>query len=833
MNTIRSDQLKVIHQKYDPGKSNFQIIILKGETGIGKTYLIESFLESVRSEKVLISRSVCNYQTGKYEPYLPFKELLRGLIEIRLENEPDELNSNFFKKALVKSVKILVDVAPDLIETFVPAGNLLTKIGSSLFEGINIKDTVAEKLGEKGKKDYQIKEAQIHKQYLGFLRSLSQESPVILVLEDLQWLDESSMNFLLPLTQKLKDCPILFIGSYRSNEVTEGSGIFPILNELNRNLGDMELDMDLKDEESRQSMVNSILDEKKNGLGTEFRQKLLSITNGNPMFIHELMQSMAETRQIVADSEGVLQNNVSLNWDDIPKKLEAVVQGRLSKLGEDTRFLLSSASVQGVTFLLQVLGKTDQMNDKELLKIFAHSLTKKYKLLKEGKVERLNRQILSHFYFSNGLIQRYLYNDLTQSERMLYHQEIAEALIEIYKEECSQVNGLIAYHYEKAEIPEKAVIFYENAGMDAVRLSCFKEASLLFGKALYLIETLMEDNRTLWEPVKLRLLVKTSIALKPNEGWIGKKVIDLYNQAYEIGTRLNDYKTLAPVTFGLWVKHLLHLELEEALKLADSYLETAVKLHDSAMTLEAKICISNTYFWMGNVENSLKFADEVIDEFDENLHRDQIYEFGQDPRAFAYQFKILSDSLLSKGPESHELAKNALQWAKSLQHPFTEAIILQAIAWLYFQEGSSDTKEVCDHLIEISQKYDFGFYLGIGHILSACWLLEDQEFDEAIRRLNTGYFEYLNKDGGIMFHSVYHILKSRAELGQGRFEDSLNTIEKAIGTAKKQSELVYYPLLLNQKAGILAKLNQPEEANRIIQEANDYSKENKMFLFVH
>lgn len=832
MNAIRLDQLKIINEKLNSCKSNFDVIILKGETGIGKTYLIDSFMESCKKKEVLISSSYCNYQTGKYEPYLPFKQLLRGLIDIHLENNIEESNSNFFKEALVKSVKTLIDVAPDLIDTFVPAGNILTKIGSSLFKDVDVKSIVEDKLDARKKEEYQIEEEQIHKQYLSFLRSLSQETPIILVLEDIQWLDEASMNLLLPLTQKLQDCPILLIGSYRSNEVNQDASIFPILNELKRNLGGIELDMDFKNDQTKLSMINSILDEKENSLGIEFRDKLLSITNGNPMFIIELMQSLEETQQINIDSGGVLQSNDKLNWNDIPDKLEAVVLGRLSKLEDNTRSLLSSASVQGNSFLVQVLGKIDQINDRDLLRVFARSLIKEHKLLKEGKVQRLNKQILSYFHFSNGLIQHYLYHDLMNSERMLYHQEIAEALVELYKEEYDQANGVIAYHYEKAEIPEKAVTFYESAGIESVKLSAFKEASLLFGKALDLIDILIDDDQVLWEPVKLRLLVQKSIALKPNEGWISEKVIDLYNQAYEIGTRLNDHETLAPVTFGLWVKHLLYLELDQALKFANSYHETAIKLKDPGVILEAKISISNTYFWMGDIDKALLFANEVIDQFDEELHKNQIHKFGQDPRAFAYLFKILSLSILSKKQEAHELAEQSLEWAKSLNHPFTEAIILQALAWLYFQEDkSSKMKEVCNNLIEMTEKHDFGFYLGVGRIFSSCWLLEDNEYEEAIKQLDVGYNENLCKDGGIVFHSIYQLLKSRVEFGQEKTEESLATIEKSIEIAKKQSELIYYPLLLRQKAKILNKLNDSKKSDAIIKIANDYANAKKLLLF--
>lgn len=800
MNKLRRNQLDSITEKYKNCTNGVKIVLLKGEAGIGKSYLIDKFVESISDDEVIVSRGHCNYQTGKYEPYLPFKELLKDLVDLKkYEAKSSEKNkglNNFFHK----SVNLLIDVAPDLIDTFVPSGNIINKLGKSVIKGLNLKEIIETRLkARKVNENFKIDESQVHKQYIDFVKRLSSERRIVIVLEDLQWLDETSVNLFLPLIQKLENSEVLILGSYRSNEVNDKSYLFSVLNEVKRNFGNIELDLDLKDDEDKQIIMNSILDEVENDLSTEFRNKMLSITNGNPLFISELMSSLKQSNQVCVDEHGVMHSNADLDWSTIPVKLEAVVLGRLSKLEEDTKSLLSSASVQGSSFLMQILSKIEGLNDRELMRMFARTLIKEHKLLKEGKVQRIKGKVLSYFHFSNGLIQHYLYNSLMMSERMFYHQDIAETLEEMYAEELTEVNGLIAYHYEKAEIFDKAVQYYESVGKDSVKVSAFNEASMLFEKALKMLEIVLPEDEDKWLTVKLRLLVQLSMALKPLKGWNNEQVVDLYNEAYNLGVKLNAYDVIAPVTFGKWASHLLHMDFDKAFESANSYQDIALKLDNDDMKLEAKISICNTLFWMGEHEKSLTLTDQVLQEFNPEVHGSHIYKYGQDPRSFAYMFKALNLSLLKKTDEAFNTAEEAINWAKELNHPFTYAIVLQLMTWLYFQENDlQKSNSYALELIEFCEKNEFHFYLGVGYLFASSLYIQNKEFEKAEVSINKGYNEIIGKNGSKIFHSVYILLKASLEAGKSEFSDAASTLKNAIAYSEEKKELVYINLLKNE-----------------------------------
>lgn len=832
MNKLRNRQLTKLRTKFESSKDKLAMTMLMGEAGIGKTFLIDQFLDSIASdETVLVSRATCSFQTGRFEPYQPFKELLKGLLEVNEKAAPSDVEKGV-RKLLAKSVGSLLDVAPDLINTFVPAGSLITKIGAMALEGVDLKARVEERIAPEDA-EFQLDEDQIHKQYLDFLKTLSSENHLVLILEDLQWLDQSSANLLLPMVHKLADCPVLLIGSYRSNEVNQQHPLFVILTELKRNLGSVEMDMDYRSEQERVKMLDSILDERPNDLDKPFRRHLLSVTNANPLFINELLQNLLESGQLRINDQGVLQETASLNWENIPERLEAVVLGRLAKLEEDTKSLLSSASVQGGTFLVQVLSRLDGRNERELLRTVSRALVKEHKLLKEGKVERLNGQILSQFHFSSGLVQHYLYNDLMESERMLYHEDVASTLEEIYGGQIHEVYGLVAFHYEKAEIFDKALEYYRKAGERSQKISAFKEAAYVFGRALRLVNKLLPEDPSMWKPVKLQLLVQKSVALKPTEGWIAPSVIQIYQEAYQLGTELSDWATVAPVTFGLWVKHLLSLEFEEALKFANGYLESAIELNDPGMILQAKISVSNTHFWMGNIAASLEFADQVLDEFDPAVNGEDIHTYGQDPRVLAYLFKILVLSLLGRSEEADELARTSRQWVAELKHPFSEAILVQAVAWMRFQEGRyHESYEMCVELNTLCKNFEFRFYRGIAYLLGSAFLIQSGDLKRAEERLETGYHEFIRGDGSMAFHSSYHILKARLKVANGEAENALELLEAAIERSLGYKELVYYPLMLQEKAVIQDVLGNQTAASDTRAEADDFARSRELNLFI-
>lgn len=835
LNSIRLAQLQRLRNVFESGeRQGLRVLFLTGEAGIGKSYLVDAFLEYLESrDDILISHSACNYQTGRYEPYLPFKDLLKGLLDMFAHNQEENGTKEVFRKGFLRSVKALVDFAPDLINTFVPAGAIINKIGEYAIKELELNEYLTRKINEKPEDRFQLDELNIHKQYLGFLEQLSSESPVVLILEDLQWIDESSANLLLPLANKLKNSNILLLGSYRKNEIeTNAPFLETVIIELTRAFGDIDIKLDPANDQEKQTLLDAILDERPNRFSEEFRSRMLNTTSGNPLFIHEILHSMHDAGQIIADEEGVFVDSVDLDWDHIPERLEAVVLGRLSKIDESSKSLLTTASVQGDSFLLQALSKLQDADEREMLRMVGRSLVREHGLLREGRSVRMKRKLLTFFYFANGMIQKYLYNDLLETEKIMLHEEIAGVLEDLYEGSVEEISNSLAYHYEKAELPAKAVVYRQMAGEHALRLSAFKEASLHFTRALEQLDRLdPDDDTTDWKLKKLELLVQLSVSLKPIEGWGHPKVIELYEQAYELGTEPGENATIAPVTFGLWANYLLHLRMEDALKFANKFLELAESLRSDQMILEAMLAISNTFFWMGKLVDSYQFACRVLEDYDAEKHKNNIYEYGQDPRSLGYLFKILCLSLFGKSEEAHQEMDAALKLAEQIKHPFSEAIILMTATWLHYQEQNyGEVELLADRLLELTAKNQFVFYRGIARMFHASVLINNGKSEEGLSLLEQGYQKDFLQSGGKLFHSVYVVIRFEGLFRMGDMEEAERLIDEGIRVSETCGELCYYSILLRCKAAVLEKRGNTKEGELFRNRAMEHAQKIKANL---
>jgi predicted ATPase len=176
------------------------------------------------------------------------------------------------------------------------------------------------------------------------LGALAQQRPLILVLDDLQWVDTGSASLLFHLGRRIAGSRILIVGAFRPSEVDEGRAgerhpIEPVLHEFKRIFGAFEVDKGKT--ESRQ-FIDAFLDTEPNQLGTKFRDTLYKQTRGHPLFTIELFRDMQDTGVLVKDKKDRWVEGPDLNWDVLPARVDAVIEERVSRLGDELKEVLIS-----------------------------------------------------------------------------------------------------------------------------------------------------------------------------------------------------------------------------------------------------------------------------------------------------------------------------------------------------------------------------------------------------------------------------------------------------------------------------------------------------------
>lgn len=489
-----------------------QVCFISGEAGTGKSRLIEEFVVQSEelNEKLLFTKSNCNAQTGISDPYIPFRMILGTLIGDNANNDNAITSNNAqrLSQALRVSGRALVEIAPDLIGTFIPlipGMNVLAALARmgarerGLLKGLEEQASAAEK------NQNNIEQSQIFLQYTALLRRLSQEHPLVIILDDLQWVDAASNGLLFHLVRELRTCPILFVGLYRPSDVAaqrnnERHPLGSTLNAIKRIYGDVWIDLDKTTEQNGQAFVDALINSQPNNLSRAFRDALFKRTGGHALFTKELLRSMQERGDLIQDADGRWQESPQLNWDELPARVEGIIEERIARLSNELREILNVACVEGQDFTVQVIAKIQEIKERDLVSKLSRELEQCHHLVQETGEVQLGRAMLSRYMFSHALFQVYLYSILSKAERRMLHAEVAQTLEALFNGQTEMIAVQLAYHYTEASQTQKASTYLQLAGEQAFKLGEFNQARTFFNQALAAITAHNSINRSslLW-----------------------------------------------------------------------------------------------------------------------------------------------------------------------------------------------------------------------------------------------------------------------------------------------------------------------------------------------
>lgn len=467
------------------------VIFISGEAGAGKTALLEEFLRvsKARCDDIISGWGECNAQVGVGDAYLPFKEILWNLVGNQNSLTKPVGNA---KTVSMLVIKCLYEVAPDIISCFVP------------FAGIGLKglQVILGQLGIKPRaKDTQpaaIEQNRIFEQYHHILTSLSQHGSILLIIEDLQWADESSIALLFYLGRRINKERILIVASYRPYEISiwkEGRehSLLRVINELRR-YGSHVISLDRirgnpEDEVRIDRFIRQYLNFRfpNHTFPESFILILNHRTAGNPLFLKELLENMYELGEI-AEVGGRWRLVREINrLDCIPERVEAIIQQRVGRLTDDLKRLLTIASVEGEDFTAQVLAKLQGLEEEKILERLIEELGRIHQLINEKGEKIIEKDtILSFFNFRHRLMQEHLYHAIGESQRRLMHRKVGECLESLYGSRVEEISVQLAHHFELAHIYRKALHYWHISACQAAKTFATNEAIHNYNHALEL-----------------------------------------------------------------------------------------------------------------------------------------------------------------------------------------------------------------------------------------------------------------------------------------------------------------------------------------------------------
>ncbi len=473
-----------------------RVVFVTGEAGRGKTALLRAFARraQVAHAGLIVARGNCNAYSGAGDPYLPFRDvlgMLSGDVESRwAAGTITQEHARRLWALMPYTLQALVDDGPDLIDVLVPGSGLVTRIAASA-PGMASWQKRLKELTQRAKAERSnLQQRQLFEQYTQVLHTLAARRPLLVLLDDLQWADTTSINLLFHMGRRLTGGRILIVGAYRASEVASGRPsiatetpqphpLKPVVNEFKRHFGDIEIDLGQIPPAESRAFVDTLLDSEPNRLDEAFRAALFRQTEGHPLFTIELLRHMQERGDLVQDDEGCWIEVPPLDWDALPARAEAVIEQRLGRLDAALRDILSVASVQGETFTAQIVARLQDLSERQLLHRLSQELQQRHRLVQDQGEMRVGNKRLSRYQFGHVLVQQYLYDRLSPGERRLLHGETAALLEELYQDHTDEITVPLARHYAEAGQGEKAIPYLSRAG-DHARLAYAHEEAIDF-----------------------------------------------------------------------------------------------------------------------------------------------------------------------------------------------------------------------------------------------------------------------------------------------------------------------------------------------------------------
>jgi DNA-binding SARP family transcriptional activator/predicted ATPase len=813
------------------------VVFVTGEAGSGKTALLQEFTRraleanpgsevdnrgisgATREGALVAATGNCNAYTGIGDPYLPFREalaLLTGDVEARwMAGAMTREHARRLWNTLPYTAQALVEAGPDLIDTFVLRSALLSRAAICRAPGpAGWLSRVREFVEQRAPPAHSLEQSDLFNQYTKVLQTVTSRTPVLLVLDDLQWADLGSISLLFHLGRHVTGYRILIVGAYRPEEVALDRGearhpLEPVVNEFQRDLGAIVVDLT---QARGQDLIDAVLDSEPNRLGTPFREMLYRQTRGHPLFTIELLRGLQEEGDLVHDGTGCWVEGPNLDWHTLPARVEAAIRERIDRLDRPLQDALRVASVEGEVFTAEVVARVRGTDEREILERLSGELDRRHRLVRAQAIERLGPRRISLFRFRNYLFQKYLYDSLDPVQRTYLHEDVGNALEGLYADQTDDKVAIapqLAWHFEEAGIAEKAAHYLHQAGETAVHLSAYQEGITHLTKGLSLLATLPDSTERDRQELAMQLLLGVA---RIAHGTSVQEVETAYQRARELGHRTGERSEICQALGQMAVFHYVRAEHHQAYELAQEARSEAQLAGDPALMAWSHWHLGLTMFCLGEHSAAREHLQQVIEFYDPAQHHKLFTQlFSADAGLSAMAYAACCLWALGYPDQALSIGQEAIARARQSGHLFSLCDVLcYGGCVLDTMRGDVQAlKEHADELLRLAEKAQTWLPPAIWHRGTAMVLMGKPE--EGMAQLREGIS--LQRSGGKRCYLPVTLgMVAEAQAAAGQHKAGLVTLAEALSLVDETDERHWEAELRRLRGELLLALGNEAEA---------------------
>lgn len=711
-------------QRATEGQTHFALIL--GEPGAGKSRLCEELLQHcARHPAGAVARARCYFAQGRI-PYAPVTEWLRA-------PPLQAARTRLHRLQLAELARVLPEILLEDSEIQAPPPLSESWQRRHLFDALNAV------FGESPK-------------------------PLFLFIDDLQWCDHESFEWLHAFLRSPSSANTLLLGTARAEEVGRDHPLTSLANEL-RGSGQLsEFPLAPLSAEESAILATEVAGRE---CDAAFIAGLYPATKGNPLFVVESVRASLENGQ----SAGVASPRV-----------QAVIGARLAQLSPSAYELAGIAATIGRPFSMDLLAKATDWDEVSLSAA-----------LEDLWQRRIIDEVGSGAYdYTHDLLREVAYSELSPIRRRSMHRRVARALEELHAADLDGISSWLAAHYESAGMAEKAIEQYRTAAGMARRQFADTEAADLIRRALRLCRDFPESVKR--DEAEIELLV-TLGPLVTKHGYSMREIGETYERGLMLSGRSGDRKHSFSLSSGAWLFHIVRGDLEASRRMGEDCFEEGRRQGSSAVEMAGRFLLGTTLFHLGQFGNSLELIREATPSStgrcDSALTMFAGPDLGVFCRAYLSQlyWQLLDDERSAASRDA------SIVLARELAHPFSQAIALDYASMLsVFRLEPEPALALAEESAALCRKYGFVYYLAWADMLAGWAIAVGGRPAAGLERFRNG-LDAFRSIGAELRLPFYYALMAEVCALAGRPDEALASISSGFAYQSKNGELWSAPVL--------------------------------------
>lgn len=747
--TGRDHEVNLLKDRWEQAQERMgQVALLIGEAGLGKSRLVHALKEHVLGQMaeaaadapVIEWRCSPHFQNTGLYPAIEF-------FQRALAFSPEELPQTRFDR-LLQHLESYGIAQPQAVPLW---ASLLSLPIPNRFPMLSLSPV------RKREETFRI--------LLEWLQTRAARTPVLFIVEDLHWIDPSTLEFLGQfLAAGLHDC-VLTVLTFRPEFKTPWPALAHqtslALNRLTRRqVGDL---MRNKAGES---------------LSEELVEEIYGRAGGVPLFVEEYTKMVEESGGLHQFGAGSAHGR-SLLGRTIPATLQDLVMARLDRM-EGNRDLAQMAASLGREFSYELLAAATALDEPTLHAELA-KLVQAEILYPKGKTPRCT------YSFKHALLEDALYNGLVKSKRQQFHARIAEAMDAKFPHIGDTQPELLAHHFTEAGLGEKATGYWLKAGIRSRQRSANCEAIQHLTKGLALLDALEQSPERAEQT--LQVLTALGPAYIAVHGYATPEVGPLLERARDLCQRIGDSRRLFGIMLGMWEWRIVRGDLRLCVDLAAEGMAFAERLNDPGMMMEALFMPGVTMFYRARFADARACHEKALTEYDDRArtHFWSAYT-GHDAGVTHRCYLALALWHLGYPDQARKVAHESCELARTIDHAFSLAHAVDFSSCLHqFCRLGADASAAAEEEIAIATEQGFPFWHALGTLHKGAGVLLQGRHDEALPLLLKGLHCF--RASGAEVRVPYYLgMLGDAYTQAARFEDAHKALNEGLAIAEKNDD---------------------------------------------